>query len=169
MTYLLARFWPHILIVVFYTAIVGVLGHAVGEWQGERRANKAELALAHVQRDAAQQVAMAEARAREIEQKRIESIAEIEGKHAIEMGRIESEVETLVSDLRAGNVRLRQHWQGAVATCDVSRDSAAALAAEREAELREQGAADLVRVAAEADAKVRALQDAYEALRRPAP
>ncbi len=169
MTYLLARYWPHILIVVFYTAIVGVLGHAVGDWQGDRRANKAELALAHVQRDAAQQVAVAEAKARQVEQDRAEAVAQVADAYEKGKADAQAKADRVVADLRAGNVRLRQHWQGAIATCDVSRDSAAALAAEREAELRAESASRIVRIGAEADAKVRALQDAYEALRRPAP
>lgn len=169
MTYLLARFWPHILIVVVYTAIVGVLGHAAGEWQGNKRASKAELALAHVQRDAAQQVATAEAKARQVEQDRAEAVAQ--AAQAYEKGKADaqSKADRVVADLRAGTVRLRQHWQASVATCGVSRDSAAALAVEREAQLRAESAARIIGVGAEADAKVKALQDAYEALRRPAP
>lgn len=166
MSYLVARYWPHILGVLIYTAIVGLVGHAVGERHGNRRAAKAELALSHVQRDAAQQVAMAEAKARATEQRRVEDLAELAAKHEKELQDAQVRSDRVVADLRAGNLRLRQHWQGAIATCDLSRDSAAAIAAEREAELREQGAADLVRLAAEADAQVRALQEAYEALRR---
>lgn len=162
---LIARYLPHILIGLVLAAILGVVGHAVYTWGYDTANVRAEKIIA----DFAKAEAEAQAKAREIERRRVESIAEIEAKHASELGRIESEVETLVSDLRAGTVRLRQHWQAAVATCDVSRDSAAALAAEREAELRAESAARIVRIGAEADAKVRALQDAYEALRRPAP
>lgn len=169
MTYLLARYWPHILGVLIYTAIVGLIGHAAGEWQGDRRAAKSELALSNAERDAAYQVAEAEAKARKVEQERAAAVAE--AADAYEKGRADAQAKAdrVVADLRAGTVRLRQHWQAAVATCDVSRDSAAALAAEREAELRAESAARIVRIGAEADAKVRALQDAYEALRRPAP
>lgn len=169
MSYLIARYWPHILGVLIYTAIVGLIGHSVGERQGNRRAAKAELALSHMERDTAYRLAEAEAKAREIERRRVESIAEIEAKHASELGRIESEVEALVSDLRAGNLRLRQHWQASIATCELSGSAAAALHAEHQAQLRAESAARIVRLGAEADAQIRALQEAYEALRRPAP
>src|SRR5690606_28362948 len=168
MSYLIARYWPHILIVVFYTAIVGVLGHAVGEWQGDRRAGKAELALAHVQRDAAQQVATAEAKARQAEQKRVKDLADLAAQHEKELQDAQGRTDRRVADLLSGNLRLRREI-AAYATERLSRDSTApaglSAAAERGAEL--VGAA--VGVGAKCDATQAALIEAYEKLRRPAP
>jgi chromosome segregation ATPase len=168
MSYLVARYWPHILGVLIYTAIVGVLGHAVGEWQGDRRANKAELALAHVQRDAAQQVAMAAAKARQVEQKRANDLAELAAEHERNLRDAQDRSDRVVAGLRAGNVQLRREI-AAYATERLSRDSTAPAelsdAAERGAEL--VGAA--VGVGAQCDATQAALIEAYEKLRRPAP
>lgn len=158
MSYLLARYWPHILGVLIYTAIVGLIGHAVGERQGNRRAAKAELALAHVERDAAYQLAEAEAKAREAERRAVERIAEIEAKHASELGRIESEAEALVSDLRAGNLRLHQRWQACTATGELSAAAARSGIADARADDRAESASRIVRAAAECDAQVRGLQ-----------
>lgn len=78
--------------------------------------------------------------------------------------------ESLVADLRAGNVRLRREWlacEGRPAAVP----GAAAGAAERDAdaERRYESAGDLVRVADEADAQLRACQAIVEADRRVMP
>jgi hypothetical protein len=64
----------------------------------------------------------------------------------------------VVADLRAGNERLRNHWQGCVATGELAATAAAARESDAAEQLRNRGAADLVRLAARADAKERALQ-----------
>ena len=85
---------------------------------------------------------------------------------AQEMARIAAELETqrkagyeardrVISDLRAGNLRLRQHWQGCPRLPDTP---AAAPGGDAGAGLREAGAGDLVRLGAEADAIIRACQ-----------
>lgn len=61
-----------------------------------------------------------------------------------------------ITDLRAGNLRLREQWRGCVsASSQAAGDQGGADAA---AELRAKGASDLVRITADADAQVRALQ-----------
>lgn len=164
MTYLIARYWSHILVALIYTAIVGMIGHAVGERQGNRRAAKAELALSHVQRDAAQQVAMAEAKAREAERRAVERIAEIEATQAAKQERIESEVEARTRDLRAGNLRLRREI-AALATASVSREAAATAESEAAAARGAELVAAAVGVGAACDARIEALIEAYEATR----
>lgn len=154
--------------------LAAICAAAWAGWEWRDRSADAEIATLvaqHATELAGHERAAREAgeRARAAERARAEDLAAIAEQSEVRIREIQSEADALAADLRAGNVRLRQHWQGAIATCGVSRDSAAALAAEREAELREQGAADLVRLAAEADAQVRALQEAYEAMRRPAP
>lgn len=61
----------------------------------------------------------------------------------------------VISDLRAGNLRLRKHWQGCPRLPDTS---AAPGSGDADAGLRETGAGDLVRLGAEADAIIRACQ-----------
>ena len=152
-------------------AILGA-GWAGWEWRDRSADIEAAEAKAKAERvvsEYAKAEADLQAKYRKAEQARTEAVAEAASQYSKGVSDAQAKSAAVVADLRAGNVRLRQHWQGAIATCDLSRDSAAALAAEREAELREQGAADLVRLAAEADAQVKALQEAYEAMRRPAP
>lgn len=150
--------------VLIYTAIVGLIGHAVGERHGNRRAAKAELALAHVQRDAAQQVAMSEAKAREVERRAVERIAEIEAAQAAKQERIESEVEARTRDLRDGNLRLRREI-AALATSCVSREAAATAELEAAAQRGAELVAAAIGVGAACDARIEALIEAYEATR----
>ena len=73
------------------------------------------------------------------------------------------EAARLAADLRAGRQRLRQQW-----TCPASVPGAAAdpTGADAAAAIREQGAVDLVRAAAEADAWISALQSILNAERK---
>jgi len=154
--------------------LAAICGAAWAGW--EWRDRSADLESAEMRADAERKLAEyaraeseLQARYRQAERDRVEAVSRAAQEYERGKADAQAKAESVVADLRAGNLRLRQHWQGAVATCDLSRDSAAALAAEREAQLREQGAADLVRLAAEADARIRAIQEAYEAMRRPAP
>lgn len=66
-----------------------------------------------------------------------------------------------IADLRAGAVRLRREW-----TCPTAGSAQAAASgagADEDARLREQGAADLVRLLDEADAQIRGLQSTVTA------
>lgn len=91
---------------------------------------------------------------------------EREQSQAQEMARIAAELETqrkagyeardkVISDLRAGNIRLRQHWQGCPRLPEVGGTPSGG---DADAGLREAGAGDLVRLGAEADAIIRACQ-----------
>lgn len=168
MTYLLARYWPHIAIVLVYTAIVAVVAFAVGQWEGDRRAAKAELALSHVQRDAAQQVAAFEAEARRVERKRVLDLAELAAKHEQELQDAQVRTDRRVSELVAGTQRLRREI-AAYATEQLSRDSTAPAELSEAAQRGATLVGTAVGVGAECDATQAALIEAYEALRRPAP
>lgn len=74
----------------------------------------------------------------------------------------EAKSRAVVADLRADNLRLRQHWQGCRATSDLSAPIAAAGGPDAAAELRAADAGRLVRIAAEADAQIRGLQAVIE-------
>ena len=67
----------------------------------------------------------------------------------------------VVADLRSGNTRLRAHWQGCVATADLSRTAESAARADDAARLRAASAGRIIAVGAECDAHVRGLQRAY--------
>ena len=98
------------------------------------------------------------ARARAAEQK------DAREKHAAgeayERGKADAQAasDAVVSDLRAGNVRLRDHWQGCVATDRLSRAAADAGQPDADAELRFADAGTAVRLADQCDAWIRSLQ-----------
>lgn len=100
--------------------------------------------------------------AKKAETKQAEALAAIAATHQKELTDADRTHDRVVADLRAGNLRLRDHWQGA--GCDRGGDLPGAAAdpgvADDPAELRNQGAADLVRLFDAADADIRALQAA---------
>lgn len=108
-----------------------------------------------------QATADAQIAARKAEAEKAQAIATIAGKYEQDKREADEAQKRLVADLRAGNLRLQNRWRGCVS--DV-----AATAAERDAATadREQGAADIVRAAAEADATIRALQEIVKADRK---
>jgi len=71
-----------------------------------------------------------------------------------------------VADLERGTVRLRAHWQGCIATGDLSRSAEAAAGADDATELRRTGAAAIVRLADQCDVQVRGLQEVIRADRK---
>lgn len=97
-------------------------------------------------------------KARELEQAEARRMAEA-GEH-YERGKrdAEEEGERTVADLRAGNLRLRQHWQGCAATSGLSAAAADAGRVAAEARLREEDAGHLVRLADQCDAWIGSLQ-----------
>lgn len=104
----------------------------------------------------AQAAAVAQARKKELEwQARADAIA---ARYEQEKRDAEETHARVVADLRSGNTRLRAHWQGCVATGELSAAAAAAASADELARLRAQGAGDLVRLGAQCDAWIRGLQ-----------
>jgi hypothetical protein len=155
-------------VLALVAALSAWLAFGVGKADGDKRANKAELALSHVQRDAAQQVASAEAKYRRVEQARTEAVnqAANEYERGLQDGKARADV--VIAGLVDGTRRLR-HEIAAYATERLSRDSAAPGELSEEALRGAESLGAVVRVVAEQDAQIRGLQDAYEALRRPAP
>lgn len=105
------------------------------------------------------QRAQFEAIARQREREQRAAVEAIRNNYTMEMQRADEKHAAVVAGLRADAVRLRQHWQGCTAAAELSRAAEAAARVDESARLREQGAADIVRAAAECDAQVRALQD----------
>lgn len=164
MSYLIARYWPHALIAVCLLAIAWVIGSGLYQWGYDAANVRAEKVIGEF----AAAEAEAQERARAVEQRRVEDLAELAAKHEQELQDAQARTDRRVSELVAGTRRLRREI-AAYATERLSRDSASAAelseAAERGAEL--VGAA--VGVGAQCDATQAALIEAYEALRRPAP
>lgn len=65
----------------------------------------------------------------------------------------------LIADQRAGIVRLRQQWRGCVSQAEGGSSAGGAGGPQPADELRAAGAADIVRITADADSKVKRLQE----------
>lgn len=102
--------------------------------------------------------AVADARAVEVAQAK--ALADIAAKFNQERDDARKDSEKLLADLRAGNVRLRREWQGceAGAAGRVPAGAGSGPGAHADAELRREGARDLVGGADECDATIRGLQ-----------
>ena len=75
-----------------------------------------------------------------------------------ELERVNEINNRVVADLEHDNVRLRAHWQGCVATNDLSRTAEAAARADENARLRNADTGNLIGTGAECDALIRAHQ-----------
>lgn len=73
----------------------------------------------------------------------------------------------VAADLRADNLKLRQHWQGCQATGRVSGDAASAALADAQARLREKDAGEAIGDAKRADDWIKRLQDTVRAYQSP--
>lgn len=134
--------------------VVLLLLSLAGAWMYRMGGVHARADLAEYKAQAAKQLADAQAKARETEQRQAREIAAIAEQYERDKRAADDAQRKLVGDLRAGNVRLQKRWAGCVS-------DAAASAAELDAAARdrEEGAAALVRAGAEADAVIRALQE----------
>lgn len=92
--------------------------------------------------------------ARQAEQRHAREMAVIAEKYEQDKRAADEAQRKLVTDLRAGTVRLQDRWAGCVS--DASRTAAERDAAARD---REESAARIVRAARDADDQIRALQD----------
>jgi len=139
-------------------ALVLLLGSALG-WSlwskslSDARAVKAEAAV--------EQMAVLLERATaivEVERARSAELAAIGARYEQEKQDAQAAADRVIADLRAGNLRLHQRWQDALATSELSATTAAAVIADARAQDRAESAGRIVRAAAECDAQVRGLQ-----------
>lgn len=86
---------------------------------------------------------------------------------AYEKGKKDAEQKgkAVVADLRAGNLRMRDHWLGCQAALQQGSHPAIVTESGGAARDREESAGRIVRAAAECDAQVTGLQDAYNSIR----
>ena len=134
-------------------------------WSDARlNASRAESALSDDRRAYAEQRAEFERQVALIQQERAHAVSLLQSQHAENIRRINEDHERLVADLRAGNVRMRAHWQGCVHTGELSAAAAAAARADDSAGLRAESAGRIVRAADECDAKVVGLQNYVRAV-----
>lgn len=133
--------------------LVGLSFWAGWEW----RDRSADLAISKQALKQAQAETKAVESARTAEREQADKLAAIGAKHEEDRASAPSVADAVVADLRAGNVRLRQEWAGCEARL-LSKAVASAVERDEAARLREQGAADLVRIGRDADDHVRACQ-----------
>lgn len=100
------------------------------------------------------------------ERRKAQALAAVADQYEADKREIEARTETLVADLRAGNVRLHNRWKGCEATSELSGAVAGALSADAAARDREESASRIVQAADEADAIIRGLQAVIEADRK---
>lgn len=130
-----------------------------GDVHGNREAKaKGDAAIATLQAQYAAATAKAEANARAKEQASAARVAQVEAYYRQEIDDAQAKSERVAADLRAGNLQLRKQWRGCTATASMPASSASTSQPDAAAEQRSQGASDLVRIAADADATIRALQ-----------
>lgn len=130
---------------------------------------QAQTDLANLRSDNATQRARYEARARQREREQADAIRAITQIYEQELADANETHAAIVAGLDAGNLRLRAEWQGCVATADLSRSVAATVQADAADEFRRKGAADLVWIADECDARIAAFQRYAEIVSGAAP
>lgn len=145
-------------------AVLYGCGYKAGTHEGDRRAAKAEVALSAYKRDVAQELALSEAKARQVEQERNEAVSKAAANYEQGKQDAEAEAKRIADGIADGSIRLRKQW----AACETGRLSdraavAGELAAERR--LREAAIGRVLGIGREADQHVQALIRAYEANR----
>jgi len=121
------------------------------------RLHHAQLVIAETAKLSAQAQADAQAKARAIEQAKAKAVAAVAESYERGKADAQATADRVAADLRAGTLRLRREWAG----CE-TRGLSAASAATRELDAASDVRADLagaaIRVGAECDAQVTALQ-----------
>lgn len=124
------------------------------------------LAIGAMQTRYAEAQAKAEADARAKEQSNAAAIAAIDARHAQELKDAQAKSDAVVADLRDGSLRLRREWAGCEAAAGVSETLASTAKLDAAAASRAKSAATIVRIGADADAQIRALQAVIKAERQ---
>lgn len=143
-------------------AAVLLLAAALGWSLWRAEVHKSDATEAVASRDAAQHEAGELRNALATERQAAKTMTNIGSEHEADRRDAEGVPAAVGADLRAGNLRLRRELAGC-ATDRVSLAGAAAFERDAAAEVREQIAGDLVRVARDADDHVRACQAVVEA------
>lgn len=156
---LLARYWkPLAALVLCAAALFWAYSKGVSH---EAARNKATLMDARL-KALTEELRLTE-QARKSEKRAADAMERISG--AYEQGKRDAEAKSVavVADLRAGNLKLRDHWRGCQRDAEAATSAAVA---DAEARVREEAAGRIVRVGAEADAQVRGLQSVVADYRR---
>lgn len=115
---------------------------------------------------AAQLATKASELARKAEHAHAGAIASIAEQYEVEKREIEQSASILAAELRAGNRRLHQRWQAALATSELSGTAASSAESDAAAADREGSAARIIAAADQCDAQVRGLQEVVQSDRK---
>lgn len=139
--------------IVYVGLLAVVFAVSSAHYRDQRNEARAEHA-AHLQADA-DAMAKAKAQAKAAEKAQKQAMADAAAKYEKDKADAIAKKDRVIADLHSGALRLQKRWRG----CE-SRPGAASgpEAGDDAADLRETGAGDLVRVAANADAEVNYLQ-----------
>lgn len=152
------KFLGYIILAVLLAFSIGT---GLGLWKGHKLGSlsgKMELAKAQTQYSIALQQAEEKARAQEQESAR--AMQEVATKAEQDQTHAQATYDTTVAALRDGTVKLRHEWAQCEATRVVPSTSPNSTSIDEDTRLREQGASNLVRYSAEADAWIKRLQEA---------
>lgn len=86
--------------------------------------------------------------------------AQIAAQHIEDIENAKAKADRIAADLRAGNIKLRNHWR----SCPAPQAAASPQGIDESARLREESAGRIIGNAAEADIWIRALQDVIRQL-----
>ena len=105
-------------------------------------------------------IRLAENAAKEAEDRKV--FAEIAKQHVEDIENARLKAERVAADLRAGNIKLRNHWR----SCTAAQAAANPEGTDEDPRLREESAGRIIGNAAEADSWIRALQDVVRQLQK---
>lgn len=135
-----------------------------GIWQQGYDARTAEYDKA-----AAAATIVRQAEVRAIEIAHAAALADVAETYERRLTNARTNADRTIADLRSGSIRLRDEWAGCETAALVSGAAGAAGLADDSARLRQQGAADIVRIGEECDARIEALQGAIRIRMNPVP
>ena len=125
------------------------------------RAGKAYAELAY---ETAQAALASEREARATENRQRQALAGVAAIYEQEKRDAELEAKRVADDLRTGASRLRDRWQGCIATAELSADAAGRSLADAVKREREDSASRIIGAARACDAQVRGLQAAIRVM-----
>lgn len=163
---LIARYWKAG-VVVLLLALLAWGAVSAGSWLYEQGRKSAELECS------AAKLALSEAAVKDLQEARAKEqaiakkLADAGEQHEQDLDDAKATAARVAADLRADNLKLRQHWQGCQATGRVSGDAASAALADAQARLREKDAGEAIGDAKRADDWIKRLQDTVRAYQSP--
>lgn len=157
-----AVLWRVVCVLVLLL-VLGIGGQQLRVLSARADAAESRRELAESRQALLAATATAERKARAAEQRQRDALAGIQATYKTEMSHAQDVQAAVAAGLRADNLRLRGHWQGCLATADLSAAAAGAAGTDGSAELRAASAGRVIAAGAECDAQVRGLQSVIRA------